>query len=216
MSELTLVVGSKNYSSWSLRPYLALAHTGQPFREVVVLLDRPDTAAQIARHSPSGRVPVLRHGELVVWDSLAICEYLAETFPAARLWPEDRGARALARAVCAEMHSGFAALRQNLPMNLRLRAPGKGQQAPGVAEDIARVQGLWNECRGRFGQGGPFLFGRFSIADAFYAPVVMRFVSYGVPFDPAGASLRDAVLALPAMQAWMKAAESEPPIPKYE
>jgi glutathione S-transferase len=216
MPELTLVVGSKNYSSWSLRPYLALAHTKQPFREVVVPLDRPDTAAQIAQHSPSGRVPVLRHGELVVWDSLAICEYLAETFPEAALWPEAAHARAVARAVCAEMHSGFAALRTNCPMNIRLSAPGRGTDAPGVAQDIARIQALWNECRGRFGQGGPFLFGRFSIADAFYAPVVMRFQTYGVPFDPAGATFRDALLALPGMQAWVKAAESEPTIAKYD
>src|SRR3954447_15738501 len=146
MSELTLVVGSKNYSSWSLRPYLALAHTGQPFREVVVPLDEPDTAAKIAQHSPSGRVPALRHGSIVIWDSLAICEYLAETFPQARLWPQDKEARAVARSVTAEMHSSFSALRQNMPMDIRSRKPGQGR-APGVAEDIARIQALWNDCR---------------------------------------------------------------------
>ena len=215
MTELTLVVASRNYSSWSLRPYLALAHTGQPFREVVVPLGQPDTAALIAKHSPSGRVPVLLHGALSLWDSLAICEYLAETFPQARLWPEDTAARAVARSVTAEMHSGFAALRQHMPMNLRARRPGEGR-APGVAEDIARVTALWRECRERHGQGGPFLFGRFSIADAFYAPVVTRFVTYGVELDAMGQAYRDAVLALPAMKAWEEASRSEPPVARYE
>jgi glutathione S-transferase len=215
MTELTLVVASKNYSSWSLRPYLALAHTGQPFREVVVPLGQPDTAALIAKHSPSGRVPVLLHGALSLWDSLAICEYLAERFPQARLWPEDAAARALARSVTAEMHSGFTTLRQHMPMNLRARRPGEGR-APGVAEDIARITSLWRECRERFGQGGPFLFGRFSIADAFYAPVVTRFVTYGVELESVGQAYRDAVLALPAMKAWEEAARSEPPVARYE
>jgi glutathione S-transferase len=214
MSELTLVVGSKNYSSWSLRPYLALAHTGQPFREVVVPLDEPDTAAKIAQHSPSGRVPVLRHGTLTIWDSLAICEYLAETFPQARLWPEQKEARAVARSVVAEMHSGFSALRQNMTMDIRARKPGKGR-APGVAEDIARIQALWAECRSRFGQGGPFLFGHFSIADAFYAPVVTRFVTYEVELEAVSRAYRDAVLELPAMKAWSEAGRNEPPLKRY-
>ncbi|WP_257454806.1 glutathione S-transferase family protein [Archangium lipolyticum] len=215
MKELTLVVASKNYSSWSLRPYLALAHTGQPFREVVVQLGQADTAAQIAKYSPSGRVPALLHGELVIWDSLAICEYLAELFPQARLWPQDAAARAMARAVTAEMHSGFANLRNHMTMNLRARKPGAGR-APGVAEDIARITSLWKECRARHGQGGPFLFGAFSIADAFYAPVVTRFVTYGVELEPVCAAYRDAVLALPALKAWTEAARSEPPVARYE
>jgi glutathione S-transferase len=215
MKELTLVVASKNYSSWSLRPYLALAHTGQPFREVVVQLGEADTAAKIAKYSPSGRVPALVHGELVVWDSLAICEYLAELFPQAKLWPEDATARAVARSVTAEMHSSFANLRTHMPMNLRARRPGEGR-APGVAEDIARVTALWSECRSRFGRGGPFLFGAFSIADAFYAPVVTRFVTYGVELDAVCGAYRDAVLALPAMKAWTEAARNEPPVARYE
>jgi glutathione S-transferase len=215
MKELTLVVGSKNYSSWSLRPYLALAHTGQPFREVLVRLGEPDTAANIAKYSPSGRVPTLVHGELVVWDSLAICEYLAELFPQAKLWPQDAAARAVARSVTAEMHSGFANLRNHMPMNLRARRPGEGR-APGVAEDISRITALWRECRSRFGQGGPFLFGAFSIADAFYAPVVTRFVTYGVELDAVCGAYRDAVLALPAMRTWMEAAQGEPPLARYE
>lgn len=214
MSELTLVVGSKNYSSWSLRPYLALAHTGQPFREVVIALDEPDTAAKIAQYSPSGRVPALRHGALSIWDSLAICEYLAETFPQAKLWPEDKHARAIARSVVAEMHSSFSNLRQNMTMDIRGRKPGKGR-APGVAEDIARIQELWNDCRSRFGQGGPFLFGHFTIADAFYAPVVTRFVTYEVELDAVGQAYRDAVLNLPAMKTWTEAALKEPPVKRY-
>jgi glutathione S-transferase len=215
MSELTLVVGSKNYSSWSLRPYLALAQTGQPFREVVIALDEPDTAAKIAQHSPSGRVPLLHHGTLAIWDSLAICEYLAETFPQARLWPEDKQARAIARSVVAEMHSSFSNLRQNMTMDIRSRKPGKGR-APGVAEDIARIQAIWSDCRSRFGQGGSFLFGHFTIADAFYAPVVTRFVTYEVELDAVGRAYRDAVLELPALKKWTEAALKEPPVKRYQ
>jgi glutathione S-transferase len=215
MKELTLVVASKNHSSWSLRPYLALAHTGQPFREVVVHLDQADTAAQIAKYSPTGLMPVLRHGELAIWDSLAICEYLAELFPQAKLWPQDTATRALARSVTAEMHSGFTNLRSHMPMNIRARRPGEGR-APGVAEDIARITSLWKECRSRHGQGGPFLFGDFSIADAFFAPVVTRFVTYGVELEPVCAAYRDTVLSLPALKAWTEAARNEPPVARYE
>ncbi|HEX8705837.1 MAG TPA: glutathione S-transferase family protein [Myxococcaceae bacterium] len=214
MSEFTLIVASKNYSSWSLRPYLALAHTGQPFREVVIALDEPTTISEIAKHSPSGRLPVLQHGSLAIWDSLAICEYLAETFPEAKLWPEDKTARAVARSVVAEMHSGFSALRRNMPMDLQAHKPGHGR-APGVAEDISRVQKLWNDCRQRFGQGGPFLFGHFTIADAFYAPVVTRFVTYEVHLDEVSRAYRDAVLALPALKTWTEAARAEPPVQRY-
>jgi glutathione S-transferase len=215
MKEFTLVVASKNHSSWSLRAYLALAQTGQPFREVVVPLDQADSAARISQYSPSGRMPALLHGELVIWDSLAICEYLAEQFPQAKLWPQDTAVRAVARSVTAEMHSGFTALRSHMPMHLRARRPGEGR-APGVAEDISRITSLWRECRSRFGQGGPFLFGAFSIADAFYAPVVTRFVTYGVELDAVGAAYRDAVLALPALKAWTEAARGEPPVARYE
>ncbi|NMO17103.1 glutathione S-transferase family protein [Pyxidicoccus fallax] len=215
MAPLTLVVGTKNYSSWSLRPYLALAHTGQPFQEVVIQLGEPDTTQKILQHSPSARVPLLKHGELSIWDSLAICEYLAETFPEARLWPEDKAARAVARSVTAEMHSSFAALRQHMSMNIHARKPGQGRAA-GVAEDIARITALWNDCRARFGQGGPFLFGHFTIADAFYAPVVTRFVTYGVELDAVCSAYRDAVLALPAFQKWAEAAKHEKKVAKYE
>ena len=209
MSTLTLAVGNKNYSSWSLRAWLCLRHTGVPFDEVVIPLDRPDTREAIARHSPSGRVPALRHGDLVVWDSLAIGEYLAETFPAARLWPESVEARATARAVSAEMHSGFAALRGFMPMNVRARLPRLGR-TPASLHDVERVRGLWSGCRARFGEGGPYLFGAFSIADAMFAPVVFRFRTYDVSLDAVQRAYLDAMLAHPSMQVWARAAEEEP------
>ena len=208
MRELVLTIGNKNYSSWSLRPYLALAATGAPYREEVIPLSRPDSKAAILAVNPAGKVPVLRDGDLVIWDSLAICEYLAEQFPAAGLWPADAAERARARAISAEMHSGFAALRENMPMDIRARKPGRGH-TPAALADAARVLAIWRECRAR-AQGGPFLFGRFSIADAMYAPVTTRFVTYGVELDDVGRAYVDAVAALPAMQAWVAAAAQEP------
>jgi len=208
MRELVLTIGNKNYSSWSLRPYLALAATGAPYREEVIPLSRPDSKAAILAVNPAGKVPVLRDGDLVIWDSLAICEYLAEQFPAAGLWPADAAERARARAISAEMHSGFAALRENMPMDIRARKPGRGH-TPAALADAARVLAIWRECRAR-AQGGPFLFGRFSIADAMYAPVTTRFVTYGVELDEVGRAYVDAVAALPAMQAWVAAAAQEP------
>jgi glutathione S-transferase len=215
MAKLSIIIGSKNYSSWSLRAWLALEQTGAPFDEVVIALDRPETKGEIARHSPSGRVPALHDGERVVWDSLAIAEYLAERFPEAGLWPADESARAIARAVSAEMHSGFSALRQNMPMNMRASAPGRGR-APGVDEDLARIFAIWRECRERFGAGGPFLFGRRSIADAMYAPVVSRLTTYGVALDETAAAYSRAIWELPAMQRWLAASRLEPAASKYE
>jgi glutathione S-transferase len=209
MTELTLVIGNKQFSSWSLRPWLALKQIGLPFREVLVLLRRPETKAEILKYSPSGKVPYLIDGSLGVWDSLAILEYLNELKPEARLWPADRAARAFARAISAEMHSGFAALRQHLGMDLK-RTPAKGEWPAEAAADIERVQAIWAEARARFGSGGPFLFGHFTAADAMYAPVVTRFHRYGVPLDPVLTAYRDAVLALPAMQEWTAAAQEEP------
>jgi glutathione S-transferase len=171
MSPLTLVIGNKNYSSWSLRAWLALEHSGVSYREIVIPLGQPDTLARLLEQSPSGRVPVLVHDGVTIWDSLAIGEHLAEALPAAKLWPEDRAARAVARSVSAEMHSGFAGLRSCMPMNVRAKMPGLGR-TPASLRDIERVRAIWTDCRHRFGQGGPFLFGRFSIADAAYAPVV--------------------------------------------
>ena len=214
MSELLLVVGNKNYSSWSLRPYLALAQTGAAFRTEVIVLDQPDTRDRILARNPAGKVPVLVDGDLTIWDSLAICEYLAETYPAAKLWPADRVARARARSVAAEMHSGFPALRGAMPMNLRARKPGVGH-TPDALADAARVQQVWRECLRA--SGGPFLFGHFTIADAMFAPVTARFTTYGVPLDAQLAAYVDAVAGLPAYKAWLADALQESwTSPKYD
>ena len=207
MADFTLVVGNQNYSSWSLRPYLALEHVGVPFDLVVVPLRHNDTRERILRYSPAGRVPVLRHGDLTVWDSLAICEYLAELFPAAGLWPADSAARAVARSISAEMHSGFTALRSTMPMNIR--AERRKDIPEDVAADIARIRELWRDTRARFGEGGKFLFGAFTIADAMYAPVVTRFRTYGVTLEGEEVAYAQAVWDLPAMRKWADAARKE-------
>lgn len=216
MSEPTLVIGNKNYSSWSLRPWLALRVAGIPFKEVRIPLYEPGTAAALAPWSPSGLVPLLQDGELKVWDSLAICEYLAECHPDRGLWPEDRSARAVARSVSAEMHAGFSGLRTAMSMNIRRRYPDRGR-TPDCLRDIERVLAIWSDCRSRFGAGGDFLFGRFGIADAMYAPVVLRFQTYEVALDGAARAYADAILALPAMQEWLADAERESEsIPKFD
>ena len=206
MSEPVLIIGNKNYSSWSLRPWLALRAAGIAFQEERIPLYTPDSAAAIARHSPSGKLPVLRHGEVTVWDSLAICEYAAETFPEARLWPADRAARAQARSACAEMHAGFPGLRAQLSMNIRRRLPTP-ELAPATAGELARVHALWQGCLERY--GGPYLFGGFSIADAFYAPLALRFLSYGIDLPGASQAYADTLLALPALREWVAAAHAE-------
>jgi glutathione S-transferase len=216
MEPWTLIIGNKNYSSWSLRAWLVLEHAGVPYQEKLVVLDVPESPAELAKVSPTRRVPVLRIGDLSVWDSLAIAETVAERAPGAGLWPADADARAVARAVTCEMHSGFTALREHMPMNVRRRAPGV-ERKPGVAEDVARIQALWAETRARFGKGGPFLFGAFGIADAFFAPVVSRFVTYEVEVDSVSRAYMDAVWALPAMKAWCAASAAETHArPKYE
>jgi len=209
VTQITLVVGNRNYSSWSFRGWLALKATGQPFEEVVVPLDRPESHEAIVRHSPSGRVPLLRHGEITVWESLAISEFLAETYPAAGLWPEDRVARACARAVASEMHAGFAPLRRDLPMDMRNHYPGRTIDGA-AAGDIARILEIWRDCRGRFGLGGPFLFGEFTAADAMYAPVVSRFTTYEVTLDDVSAAYCDAMRGHAAYREWLAEAEREP------
>jgi glutathione S-transferase len=206
MSRPTLVIGNKNYSSWSLRPWLAMKQAGIDFEEVRIPLYGEGSKQRILAVSPSGKVPVLIDGGLTVWDSLAICEYLAETHSA--LWPQDAAARAVARSASAEMHSGFPDLRTHMSMNVRKDYAGKGMRA-GVAEDIARIFAIWEDCRRRFGAGGAFLFGRFSIADAMYAPVATRFATYGVASPAALKPYLDAVLALPAMQEWIAGARAE-------
>jgi len=206
---LTLIIGNKNYSSWSMRPWLVLKKTGVAFEEIVIPLDRPETRAEVFKHSPSGFVPTLKDDELTVWDSLAICEYLAEKFPEAALWPQDPSARAVARSVSAEMHSGFSALRTNMPMNVRGNLPGKGR-APGVQEDVNRISAIWRDCRTRFGAAGPYLFGAFSIADAMYGPVISRFVTYQVELDADAKAYVNTMWADPALAAWVEAARREP------
>ena len=210
---LHLTIGNRNYSSWSMRAWLALRRTGADFEEQVFHLGEPGVRARIREHSPTGRVPALRDGTLTVWDSLAIAEYLAERFPEARLWPADRAARARARSACAEMHSGFAALRANMPFNVRRRSPGKGR-APGVEEDIARIRQLWRAC---LGDGGEYLFGDYGLADVFYAPVVVRFRTYAVALEEPEASWCARVLDHPHVRAWCEAAEAEAWVePQYD
>ncbi len=205
----TLVIANKCYSSWSLRPWLLLKQLGIAFDEVLVPLGQPDTPARIREHSPAGRVPVLKDGAVTVWDSLAIIEYAAERWPQAEAWPEERGARALARSISAEMHSGFQALRNGCPMNLGKRFAPK-DRGEAVSRDVARIDALWQDARERYGQGGPFLFGAFSAADAMYAPVVTRFETYSVKVSPVSHAYMDAILALPAFQEWRTAALAEP------
>ncbi len=204
--EIVLVIGDKAWSSWSLRPWLAAKAAKIPFREEQVKLRQADTTEAIARHSGSGRIPVLKRGALTVWDSLAICEYLAELAPQARLWPEDASARAVARSISAEMHSSFIALRKEFPMDFHARfvdrVPSEQTRA-----DISRIAKIWLETRRGFGAGGQFLFGAFTIADAMYAPVATRFHTYGVDLaaygdDGTAAAYAEAVLAMPEMQEW--------------
>ncbi|BBK43711.1 glutathione S-transferase [Allostella vacuolata] len=209
MADLTIYIGNKNYSSWSLRGWLMLKASGIEFDEVVIALDEPTTRETIVRHSPSGRVPVIKHGDRVVWDTLAIGEYLAELVPEAGLWPADQTARAVARSVSAEMHSGFQALREHFPMNMRStfseRYPNAGAQA-----DINRISAIWRDCRRRFGGTGEFLFGEFTIADAMFAPVCSRFRTYKIEMDEVGQAYCDAIWNRPAVQEWLQAARKEP------
>jgi glutathione S-transferase len=209
-----LVIGDKNYSSWSLRPWLVLKAFGIPFAERLVRLRRPQTKAEILTRSPSGKVPALRTGDLVVWDSLAIMEFLAERHPNAGIWPADPEARTIARCVSAEMHSGFAALRNECSMDFR-SVLGFPEVSDAVRQDIARIVAIWIDCRRRFGASGEFLFGAFSAADAMYAPVVSRFVTYQPDLaafgdDGTAARYRDWGMAMPAMREWGEAAAVEP------
>jgi glutathione S-transferase len=204
--ETILVIGDKAWSSWSLRPWLAAKLAKVPFREAQVRLRQPDTAEQIACHSPSGRVPALQRGGLTIWDSLAICEYLAEIAPEARLWPEDADARAVARSVSAEMHSGFHALRKEFPMDFHARIEGR-TPSDQARTDIKRVAEIWRDCRRGFGANGSFLFGAFSIADAMYAPVATRFRTYAIDLarygdDGTAANYAETLLAMPKMIEW--------------
>jgi glutathione S-transferase len=215
MNDTVLHIGNKRFSSWSLRGWLACRLAGLDFREVVIPLDQPETAARIAAVSPNGRVPCLHHAGRVVWDSLAIAEHCAELAPG--LWPADAAARAHARSIAAEMHAGFAELRKAMWMDVCRRWPGRAR-TPGALADIARIVALWRDTRARFGAGGPFLFGRdFNLADAFYAPVVTRFVTWAPELPADARAYVDAVWAHPLVAEWVAAAQAEPfTAPRYE
>lgn len=203
---MKLVIGNKNYSSWSLRAWLAVKASGHDFEEIHVRLRQPDSKAQILRWSPSGKVPCLIDNGLAIWDSLAICEYLAEESPS--LWPLDGAARAVARSISAEMHSGFAALREHMSMDLQLLAPRKEYPAT-VMADIRRIDQLWTDCRHDFATHGPYLFGEYSIADMMYAPVCFRFESYGVQLSAVADAYLQTMLEHPDMLEWKRGALDE-------
>lgn len=203
---MKLVIGNKNYSSWSMRPWLAAKAAGIPFEEELIVLRQDDTGERIRSRSPNGKVPALIDGDLVLFESIAILEYLAELAPA--LWPQDRAARALARSICAEMHAGFVPLRNRCPMNIR-RQPAAIALDEAVEANIARLVAMWSGCRAAHGARGPFLFGQFGNADAMFAPVVNRLHVYAVPVPAIVRDYMDAVMATPAWLAWEGAARSE-------
>lgn len=219
MADLILAVANKAYSSWSLRGWLAVKLTGAPFEEVVIPLRQAETRAEILKYSPSAKLPALIHGDVAVWESLAIIEYLAEVFPDAGLWPRDRAARAHARAACHEMHGGFLRLRRALPMNMRQDFPGL-EFDEDVAAEVNRIQALWRDCNRRFPEAcgaGPFLMGRFSALDAMFAPVASRFATYAVALEPQAEDYVRAVLGHPLMEEWQAEARKEPwIIPEFE
>jgi len=213
MSQRKLVIGNKNYSSWSLRPWLAMSVTGIDFEEILIPLDQPDTKQKILSHSPAGKVPILIDGDLTVWESLAILEYLAEAYPERNLWPQDPVRRAEARSVSAEMHAGFSALRGYYPMNTRKRISGR-LPTHEVEKDIARIQQIWRDCLEA--SQGPFLFGEFSAADAMFAPVVSRFETYEVSVEKVCRSYMDDMLTIPMFEKWYADGEAEPWILEHD
>lgn len=213
MHRLTLVIGNRNYSSWSLRPWLLLHHFGQTFMEIRIPLDRPDTRERLQQYSPTLKVPVLIHDTLTVWDSLAICEYVSEQLLEGRGWPQASAARAEARSLAAEMHSGFSALRNQWPMNIRLQRKLPVEDAA-LSRDIRRIEQIWAGCLAQ--SGGPWLFGDFGIVDAMFAPVVLRFRSYQPPLAAAAGDYLQTVLANPSLQQWIAAACAETEVIKTD
>ena len=219
---LKLYIGNKNYSSWSMRPWVLMRQAGIPFEEILVRFDSFDAGSQfkqtLAGLTPTGKVPLLVDGDLAIWDSLAIAEYLAEQFPDQQLWPQASAERARARSICAEMHAGFTALRSNCPQNIEASLPEVGQliwrDKPAVRADVARLVALWSELLAR--HGGPLLFGRFSIADAYFAPVCMRLKTYALPLPPVIAAYADRVAALPGVAAWIAQARAEQDFREFE
>jgi glutathione S-transferase len=211
---LRLVIANKAYSSWSQRPWMAMRHFGIPFEETVIAMGRPETRAQMLAFAPTGKCPALVDGDVVVWESLAILEYLAESFPDLPLWPRDKAARALARALSSEMHAGFMALRSHCPTQFR-RPVRKIALTPEVEADVARIEAAWADARARFGgdaknNSGPFLLGAFCAADAMFAPVVNRLHTYDIPVSAPTRAYMDAMRALPAWKAWEAGAQEEP------
>jgi glutathione S-transferase len=204
---LTLVIGNKNYSSWSLRPWIAMKVAGIPFEEKLLPLYEAGSPEEVRRHSPAGKVPILLDGDVSVWESLAILEYLAEKFPHADLWPADSRARAHARVLASEMHAGFTALRRHCPMNVR-RTKAR-ELPPDVQENVQRLDEMWTDARARFGKEGAFLCGKFGAVDAMYAPIVSRFNTYQVAVSAPARAYMDAVTALPAWKEWEAAARAE-------
>ncbi|MEC4803671.1 MAG: glutathione S-transferase family protein [Jaaginema sp. PMC 1079.18] len=207
MTHLKLVIGNKNYSPWSLITWITLKQAGIEFEEIRILLDLPTTHERIRQYSPTGRVPVLLDGEINIWESLAICEYVTENY-APQLLPEDRTSRAIARSIICEIFFGFHNLRKNMPLDCRARYPGEGMTIE-VQADINRITEIWRNCRDRFGKEGDFLFGKFTLADAMFAPVVSRFITYGVKLDSHSQKYVKTMLALPTMQEWLEAAHQE-------
>lgn len=212
---LRLIIGNKAYSSWSMRAWLAVHHAGLDAEDVVVPLYEPGSPEQILGYSPTGKVPCLMDGAVAIWDSLAICEYVAEQNPGAGLLPDDRLARAVCRSASAEMHSGYMALRKNMPMNVRKSLPGKGwpddpAARAEVEKDVRRIEALWEMCRTDYGAGGPYLFGRFTIADCMFAPVASRFHTYHVDLSPMATAYVRTIMANPLVQEWIDAGNTEP------
>lgn len=208
MQKFTLIIGNKAYSSWSLRSWLALRHAGAKFDEIRLPLYTPGYKAQLLALNPAGKVPALKHGDTLIWESLAICEYIAEQFPQAKLWPTDSSARAQARSLCTEMHAGFTAIRTTMPFNCRAKDRHVASSDE-LEQDIVRVQSIWRECRAAHSRQGPWLFGHFTVADAMYAPIALRFMTYGVQLDAASAGYVKAVCGDRLVQDWIKAARRE-------
>lgn len=207
MEQLTLIIGNKNYSSWSLRPWILLTQSEIPFTEIVIPLREAGSKEKVLQFSPAGKVPILLHGDLKIWESIAIAEYIADLFPEKKLWPQDLKARALARAISAEMHAGFMDFRKACPMNVKARKPT--EFSPEVQRDITRITSMWIDCRKQFAQQGPFLFGHFTIADAMYAPIIWRFNTYGATCDGLALEYFKTMRDLPAMKKWEEAALAE-------
>ena len=206
---LKLILANKAYSSWSLRPWILLTHFKIPFEEVVIPMDEPETRANMLKYAPTGKCPSLHDGKTAVWESLAIIEYVAETHPEKAIWPRAKAARAHARSLANEMHAGFGALRQACPTNFRRRVRAIAL-SEGVRADVAWIEEAWAHARDTFGAAGPYLFGRFSAADAMFAPVVNRFHVYEIPISKPSRAYMDTIMALPAWKAWIAAAEAEP------